>query len=138
MSEFHGLSEDQILERIEGGESINHIALSIKVNRSTLCRWLDADLQRSARAKTSRRISAQSYDEKAESCIEEAADPFELSKAKELAHHYRWRASKIDPAYGDKVDHTHQGAVNMNHSISFDEPKKSLDEGTFVVSQSQE
>ena len=35
--------------------------------------------------------------------IAQASDPFELAKAKELAHHYRWRASKIAPKlYGDK------------------------------------
>jgi hypothetical protein len=34
----------------------------------------------------------------------QASDAFELAKAKELAHHYRWRASKIAPKlYGDRL-----------------------------------
>lgn len=103
-NEFCGVSEDQILLRIEGGESISCIAASLGKNRSVLWRWLQSDEQRSARAKASREVSAQAYDELAEKVIREAADVFELSRAKEIAHHYRWRASKIAPkVYGDRT-----------------------------------
>ena len=102
--EFHGATEDDIIARIEGGESINQVAISLGVNRSNLCRWLDNDPQRSARAKNARIASARAYDEKAEQGLIDAADPFELAKAKELAHHLRWRSSKIAPReYGDKL-----------------------------------
>jgi hypothetical protein len=47
--------------------------------------------------------TAEYWDQVAVDGIAQAGDPFELAKAKELAHHYRWRASKIAPKlYGDK------------------------------------
>lgn len=50
------------------------------------------------------------WEEKAESCIADAADEFELKKARELAHHYRWRAAKIAPReYGDKLEVNNTG-----------------------------
>lgn len=55
-------------------------------------------------------MAASVWDEKAEQGLEDAADPFELSKHKELAHHYRWRASKIAPRiYGDRIQQEHSG-----------------------------
>jgi transposase-like protein len=111
--EFHGLTEDQVLQRIEAGESINQIAATLGVNRSNLWRWLEADSQRSARAKSSRMISAQAWEEKAEDVLKDADNPFALAKARELAHHYRWRASKISPAYGEKIQTEHSGTVEV-------------------------
>jgi hypothetical protein len=61
---------------------------------------------REARAK-----SAKVWDEKAEQVVRDAPDKFELEKARELAHHYRWRAKAIAPRdYGDKVTQEHTGA----------------------------
>ena len=52
--------------------------------------------------------------------INNAGDPFELAKAKEAAHHYRWQASKANPkGYGDKLDLTHGGTVGVR-SIGWD------------------
>jgi hypothetical protein len=51
------------------------------------------------------------WDEKAETVLVDAADPFELAKARELAQHYRWRAKAVAPReYGDKVMQEHTGA----------------------------
>ena len=48
--------------------------------------------------------------ERAETEIRDSADEFELKKAKELAHHYRWKASKIAPRdYGDKLEVNNTG-----------------------------
>jgi len=55
--------------------------------------------------------SARFWDEKAARVIEAAPDKFELERARELAHHYRWRAKAIAPRdYGDKVTQEHTGA----------------------------
>jgi hypothetical protein len=44
------------------------------------------------------------WDEQALDAIDMARDGFTLSKAKEKAHHLRWRAAKIAPRdYGDKL-----------------------------------
>ncbi len=80
------------------------IAEKIGVSQGSLIAWIGANPERSARAKEARTQTAQMWDEKATAVIELAPDQFELSRAKELAHHYRWRASKIAPRdYGDKV-----------------------------------
>ena len=49
-------------------------------------------------------MAARVWDDRAEAVLRDASDLFELAKAKELAHHYRWRASKIAPRdYGDRT-----------------------------------
>ena len=101
---------DTICELIIAGESLTSIAARIDVHVSTLINWSEEDSQRSARMKEARQQSGRIWDEKAEEVIIRAGDPFELSKAKELAHHYRWRAKAIAPReYGDKVQNEHTG-----------------------------
>jgi len=120
-AEWYGLTEEQILERIEDGESLASIAASKGKVRSMLSKWIAADENRSARARTSRELAASAWDEKAESGIAEATDPFDLAKAKELAHHYRWRSSKISPAqYGDKLDMNVKGSMAVTLQSSDD------------------
>lgn len=93
-----------ICQKIADGMSLTAIALDEGVSVGSLSEWLEATPERSARAREARALSARTWDDKAATVIEEAGDPFELAKAKELAHHYRWRASKIAPReYGDKV-----------------------------------
>lgn len=97
--------EELLIDRIEGGESITAIARSIGKDRANLMKWVNADILRSARVKNARIAAAAAWDELAEQGITMASDTFELSKAKEMAHHYRWRASKIAPKdYGDKIE----------------------------------
>ena len=56
--------------------------------------------------------SARLWDDKANEGIEGASDPVEHAKAKEMAHHYRWRASKVAPREcGEKVDLNHSGVA---------------------------
>jgi len=121
MSEWYGLTEEQILQRIEDGESLASIAVGQGKNRSMLAKWLAAEENRSARARYSRQLAAQAWDELAESTIERADDAFGLSKAKELAHHYRWRASKVAPKeYGDKLDVDMKGTMSVTLQSSDD------------------
>jgi hypothetical protein len=96
---------ESICDELLNGETFTKIARKLGIARSALKRWIDADEARSARAREARIDAASAWDEKAEDCIELAGDPFELQRARELAHHYRWRASKIAPAdYGDKKE----------------------------------
>lgn len=111
-AEFYGLAEDDVIDRLEAGETITSIAADLGKVRSMLSKWLMADAKRSARARDARRLAAQSWDEKAERGLQEATDPFQLAKAKELGYHYRWRSSKADPSsYGDKVETTIKGTL---------------------------
>jgi len=117
MSEFYGMAEADVIECIENGQTLTKIAGDCGKNRSILSRWLRADEQRSARAREARELAAEAWDDKAEEVLDTARDGFELSKAKELCHHYRWRASKIAPkTYGDKVEQTIVGPANVTIS----------------------
>jgi hypothetical protein len=114
MAEFYGLTEEAILARIEDGETLTSIASSVSRSKSNISQWLNADPERSARARVSRTSAAAAWDDLAEQEIRNAEDGFGLSKAKELAHHFRWRASKIAPTdYGDKIEQTHKGEVQL-------------------------
>ena len=103
------LDLDDIVGRIECGETLTSVAESLGMPRSTLMHRI-GQLDASARVEAARKVGAAAYAEKAETVISSAEDAFELAKAKELAHHYRWQASKANPAtFGDRVqqDVTH-------------------------------
>lgn len=95
---------DAFCDAVLEGRTMTAIASEVGVSIGTLITWLAADPDRSACAREARIRTARLWDDKAEQGIADAADPFELSRAKELAHHYRWRAAKIAPReYGDKL-----------------------------------
>lgn len=96
--------EQRVMDELADGKPMRHIADEAGVSFGSLSVWIATDPDRSARAREARIHAARIWDEKAVAVIEDARDPFELSQAKELAHHYRWRASKTAPRdYGDKV-----------------------------------
>lgn len=96
--------EAALFEAITSGKTLTAIAKDIGVAPSSLVVWVEGDSERSARAREARTQSATLWDEKATQLIEQAKNPFQLAKAKEMAHHLRWRASKIAPKqYGEKV-----------------------------------
>jgi len=100
-----------ICDMITSGVSMTAISQEIGVSIGSLITWLDGDAERSARVREARSKSAKVWDERAEEVIRLAPDKFELEKARELAHHYRWRAKAIAPRdYGDKVTQEHTGA----------------------------
>ena len=102
---------EAVCERLANGVTMTAIAEEIGVTVGKLSQWIASDEEHSARARESRIHAARIWDEKALSVIEQALDPFELQRAKELAHHYRWRASKTAPKeYGDKLTQEHTGA----------------------------
>ena len=95
--------ESVCLELASGG-SLSQIARDLKISVGSVINWIEADAERSARARESRVQSAKFWDEQAETEIRLAADPFELNKARELAQHFRWRAKAVAPRdYGDKT-----------------------------------
>ncbi len=97
---------DALCMAIVGGETLTAIAKRLTVAIAALLTWIDADSERSARVKEARIKAARAWEEAALDQIQDAKDPFELAKAKEAAHHLRWRASKIAPReYGDKLQH---------------------------------
>ena len=102
---------EAVCERLANGVTMTAIAEEVGVTVGKLSQWIASDEEYSARAREARIHAARIWDEKALSVIEQALDPFELQRAKELAHHYRWRASKTAPKeYGEKTTTEHTGA----------------------------
>jgi hypothetical protein len=106
---------DSICDRIIGGESQAAIARDLKIAPSILSRWLAADEQRSARAREARNASADAYADKAEEALLFAPpEQIEISRARELASHYRWMASKRRPTeYGERIQQDITATVEM-------------------------
>jgi hypothetical protein len=95
---------DVICEQISNGTSLTDIAKSASTSFAVLQTWLDSEPEYSMRAREARIKTARFWDDQATARVDGAKDKFQLDKARELAHHYRWRASKIAPKeYGDKT-----------------------------------
>lgn len=95
---------EAVCEMTVEGVALYEIARHIGVRPAVLTHWVEQSTDRSIRFREARRQSARTWDDLAEHFIKSAEDQFELNKAKELAHHYRWRAKAIAPReYGDKV-----------------------------------
>lgn len=106
---------DAVCQDIADRKSMQSIAHSQGVSMEAFLRWIETDSNRSARVREVRRWMAKVWDEDAERLIAEAGDDipathpnyadarkFALAKAKEMAHHYRWRAKCIAPKeYGE-------------------------------------
>ena len=102
------LSIDAICDAICETKSMRQIAEELNVSLPRLLDWIEADAERLARAREARRRTALLWEERAEAVLAQAGDTFELQKARELAHHYRWRAKAIAPReYGEKVMQEH-------------------------------
>lgn len=107
---------DAVCEDIGNELSLRGIAAKLGVSPGSLLTWIEADAERSARVREVRQAMGRHWDEKSESVIRDAEDEFALKKAKELAHHYRWRAKAVAPKeYGDKVQTEHSGGVTVTH-----------------------
>ena len=95
---------DALCEAILNGVTLTEIARNLDVSIGSLLAWRDKDPERSARALEARQRRAEMWDELAVTQIMAAEDRFELDRAKEIAHHYRWRAKMMNPAvYGDRT-----------------------------------
>ena len=101
---------DAICALIEEDVGESAIANKIGCSRQSLNAWINADPQHSARVRVSREQSAQDCDYKAEEvllAIRSDSSPAEVTRARELASHYRWRAKVRNPRnYGDKQEVT--------------------------------
>lgn len=105
---------DGVISKIEEGDSLTKIAKGIGVARGSLVTWIDADPDRSARARSAIEAAAEADDERALEAIEalnKDSTPGDIAKAREKASHHRWRAKIKNPRrYGDRIqaDVTHR------------------------------
>ncbi len=97
---------EEIIEMIIDGKTFRYIAENMGVALSTLHDFISKD-EHSARARMALDISSNEYAEKAEQVLLQAkgGSLAEMQRARELAQHYRWLASKRSPKrYGDKIE----------------------------------
>lgn len=95
---------ESVCAAIADGVSLTAISENVGVSKGALLIWINADNDRSARINEARRVTSWHWDELAEKEIRDAPPTSEgIAKARELASHFRWRASKIDIRYGDKT-----------------------------------
>ena len=101
---LNAIGSEQVAEWIADGRSYREIARTAEVGLGSLCMWIDAEPERSHACARARETSAQAFEDQAQEYIHDAADQFELSKAKELAIHLRWRAKVNNPRrYGERT-----------------------------------
>jgi hypothetical protein len=106
---------DIVCNMLVEGKRWADIAESFKVPVSTLHGFISTHSEFSARVGIARKISSDSYAEMAELALLRAkSDPNEMTRARELAQHYRWMAGKRNPStYGDKVQTEHSGVIGI-------------------------
>lgn len=108
------MGTEAVALKIADGSTYREIAGEAKVGLGTLCAWIESDPERSQACARAREISAQAFEERAQEEIQDAKDQFELAKAKELAIHWRWRASVTNPRYNPKTVTEHKGSIGLN------------------------
>ena len=101
---------DEIIELFIKGKSYRDVADIMDVPLTTLHDFTSKS-EHSARIREALEYSASSFDDKAEQILLDCPpDRDAVSRARELAQHYRWKASKRSPKkYGDKLDITTDG-----------------------------
>jgi len=101
---------DEIIEMLIDGDSYRVVAKKLNVPLSTLHDYTSKS-EHSARVREALLYSASTFDDKAEQVLKDAdSNLVEVQRARELAQHYRWKASKRAPKiYGDKLDVTSDG-----------------------------
>lgn len=97
---------NDIIIMLIDGYGYREIAQMVKIPLSTLHDFLNKP-EHSARAREALEYSASSYSELAEQVLKDVRPDdtqVSMSRARELAQHYRWKASKRAPKiYGDKI-----------------------------------
>ena len=105
---------DIIVEKIVAGQTLTSIAKELNVSVNTMLEYIDNDPSRSARVDSARRKAAKIYVDIGEQEVRSARTSFEFWKAKEIAHHLRWKAAKIAPKeFGDKVEVDNKGQIGL-------------------------
>lgn len=98
---------DAICEMIEADMGYLTIAKAHNMGVASFDAWLNADAERSARARESRVKSARQCDDSALDALLAIPDDGTaavVSRQRELASHFRWRAKTRNPRdYGDKT-----------------------------------
>lgn len=119
---------NKVVSLIHDGLTYRKIAEELKMPLSTLFDSIN-NSEHSARVKEALKQSADTYADKAEEVLKEAKGTLvEIQRARELAQHYRWKASKRRPKdYGDKMDLTTDGEKITSFQVGFKKPDENTE-----------
>jgi hypothetical protein len=116
-AKLESMGLDAVCDWIGSGKTMTSLAEYVGVSFWTLNNWINADSKRSARVTEARIVAATAWDEMALDAVLQARGKFDLLKAREAAHHYRWRASKISPQYADRKPPPDEGGADATIRI---------------------
>lgn len=102
---------DEILDMFRDGHTFRYVCSAFEVSSRTMSKFLSLP-ENKDHYRSVLQESADAYVDKAEEALINApADKNELYRARELAQHYRWLASKRNPnRFGDKLEHDHRSS----------------------------
>jgi len=121
-----GKTTDELVELLMSGRLLTHVAKEWGSSLTALSNWIAADEERTARAKAAVRAAGHAWDAAAENVLSDLpqdATPAQVARARELASHYRWRASKLSSAYADKQQVEHSGVVTLETLVQASVPQ---------------
>ena len=107
---------EQILQRIENGESQSEIARDIGVNQSMVSRWLDSTPEIEHRSARAMSRSAEAWLDRGLQAVQDAmprASGIDSSAARAYAQECARRAAIRNPQYREQQAVTHTGAINV-------------------------
>lgn len=98
------LDTDDVISRIQSGETQRTIAKHYGVSVGSLNGWLHAEPERSTRARAAMADSAEAWLDRGLAAIEDALpDAVEIARARLMEQHCARRAAIRNPRYSDKL-----------------------------------
>jgi hypothetical protein len=89
---------DELVRLLEFGWLVSEVATIWRVDRAQLSQWIEADGQRASRARLARKAQAEIWDRVAFAIgLFAASDKAEMTRAKLLMDHCKWRSCMYNP-----------------------------------------
>ena len=93
-----------IIEQLQLGNSLTSICRSKEMpNLATLYKWMNVDKDFKENVFDARRMGAMTWLDKMQDLLDQDIEPQQVQLLREKLQHARWMASKIIPAFNDKV-----------------------------------
>lgn len=120
---------DEVERALGEGMSLSEIARKLEVPYTTFWKWLNSDEDRSARVRSARQMSATAHAQRAlDALLNAPSNATEISRAREVAAHYRWAAKSLAPElYGDKLQITERPASVIDGLRQLEERRRATD-----------
>lgn len=110
---------DELCKWISAGSNQKQIAQSLGVSEFAVLRFMCSE-ENMPKTIVARSYAAQHWDFEAERVmlsLSRDATTGDIARARELAHHYRWRAKAFNRnLYGDKQEIEHKGGITVSMS----------------------